>query len=200
MKTLIVVDVQEDFMPGGPLAARNGREVVPAINALMDEFDYIVATQDWHPPDHGSFAVNHPGHKPGEVIKLGGLDQILWPPHCVQDTPGAKFAEGLRKDRFDEVFKKGSDPRIDSYSGFYDNGHVRSTGLTEHLQSKGIDEVSLCGVATDYCVKFTTLDALRDGFKTHLHIDACRGVEANPGDMEAAIQEMRKAGAVIEKR
>ena len=158
MKALIVVDVQNDFVPGGALAVPEGDRVVPLCNALANSFDLVVATQDWHPADHGSFAANHPGRKVGEVIDLQGLQQILWPVHCVQNTPGAQFVHGLDTSRFARIFQKGTDPAIDSYSGFFDNGHRRSTGLGDYLRSNNVTDVYVCGLATDYCVKFTALD------------------------------------------
>jgi nicotinamidase/pyrazinamidase len=196
-RALIVVDVQEDFMPGGALPAGDGYDVVPVINELMPSFEHVVATQDWHPDDHGSFASNHDGKDIGEVTELNGLDQILWPDHCIQNTSGAKFAEDLETAHFDDIFKKGTDPGIDSYSGFYDNGHKRSTGLDEHLSELGIETVIIAGIATDVCVKFTTLDACELGYDTKLLVDACRGVAQSPGDIEDAIGAMSAAGADI---
>ena len=137
----------------------------------------VVATQDWHPPDHASFAANHPGREPGEVIDLDGLQQVPWPVHCVQDTPGARFATGLDIARCSRVFQKGTDTRLDSYSGFFDNGHRKATGMGDYLLGRGVRSVYLLGLATDYCVKFTALDARRLGFDTHLLLDGCRGVE-----------------------
>lgn len=200
-KALIVVDAQEDFMPGGPLPAQNGREIVDPINQTMEIFDdrddcIIVATQDWHPPDHGSFASNHEGHEPGEIVELDGLDQILWPDHCVQNTEGAEFVDGLDDERFKAIFRKGVDPLVDSYSGFYDNDYRRSTGLEGFLAGFGVEEVYIVGVATDYCVKFTALDAV-ESFDTYLLRDGCRGVEQSKGDIEAAIEEMEDVGVKI---
>jgi len=197
MGTLIIVDVQNDFMEGGPLATKGGSEIIPIINEIIQEFDHVVATQDWHPTNHGSFATNHEGKKPGDVIQLAGVDQILWPPHCVQETPGAEFVKGLNTNKFDKIFKKGMDPEIDSYSAFYDNGHKKSTGLTNYLREREVSAVWVCGVATEVCVKFTVLDAVSEGFETRLISKACRGVEMNPGDIESAINEMKKAGAKI---
>src|SRR3712207_3802084 len=190
MNALILVDLQNDFVPGGALPVPEGDAVVPIANRLTREgkFDLVVATQDWHPPDHGSFAANHPGRKPGEVIDLHGLKQILWPVHCVQGSAGAAFLPGLDMARVEEVFRKGTDPSIDSYSGFFDNGHRKATGLGQYLKSKGVTDVYVLGLATDYCVKFTTLDAVQLGFHTHLIEDACRGVELNPGDVDAAVE------------
>jgi nicotinamidase/pyrazinamidase len=196
-KALILVDLQNDFLPGGALPVPDGDQVLPLANEVQQRFDLIVATQDWHPADHGSFAANHPGRKPGETIELAGLPQILWPVHCVQGTKGAEFAAGLDTTRMARVFQKGTDPAIDSYSGFYDNGHRRSTGMGEWLRAQGVDEVHILGLATDYCVRFTALDARRLGFSTHLILDACRGVNLQSGDVEQAIDEMRQAGVRI---
>ncbi|MCS7305827.1 MAG: bifunctional nicotinamidase/pyrazinamidase [Thermoguttaceae bacterium] len=197
MKCLIIVDVQNDFCPGGALPVPNGDQVVPIINQFIRRFDRVVATQDWHPPGHLSFAANHPGRKPGEVIQLAGLEQILWPVHCVQGTPGADFHPDLDRSAIHAVFRKGMDPEIDSYSGFFDNGRRRSTGLEDYLRREGIEEVYICGLATDYCVRWTALDALRLGFRTYVIEDACRGVELRPGDIAAALQQMQQAGVHI---
>ncbi|HWE97679.1 MAG TPA: bifunctional nicotinamidase/pyrazinamidase [Tepidisphaeraceae bacterium] len=199
MKTLILVDIQNDFVPGGALPVREGDQIVPLVNRLQNRFDLVVATQDWHPADHGSFAANHPGRKPGEVIDLHGLRQILWPVHCVQNTPGAAFVPGLHIKRISRVFQKGTDPTIDSYSGFFDNGRRKATGLGDYLKEKGATDVYVCGLATDYCVKFTALDARSLGFKTFLIEDASRGVNLKPGDVEAAVEEMARAGVTVTK-
>jgi nicotinamidase/pyrazinamidase len=197
MKTLILVDIQNDFIPGGTLPVPEGDRIVPLVNRLQDRFDLVVATQDWHPADHGSFAANHPGRKPGEVIDFHGLRQILWPVHCVQNTPGAAFVAGLETRRISRVFQKGTDPTIDSYSGFFDNGRRKATGLGDCLKEKGATDVYICGLATDYCVKFTVLDARSLGFKTFLIEDASRGVNLKPGDVKAAVEEMRRAGVIV---
>jgi nicotinamidase/pyrazinamidase len=197
MRALILVDIQNDFIPGGALAVPEGDRVVPVANEVQKKFELIVATQDWHPREHGSFAVNHPGKKPGEVIDLNGLTQILWPVHCVQQTRGAEFAPGLDTSRIAKVFQKGTDPAIDSYSGFFDNGHRKSTGLGDWLRERGVGDVYACGLATDYCVKFTALDARQLGFNVWLIEDACRGVNLKPGDSAEAIAEMRKAGVTV---
>ncbi|MEL6850845.1 MAG: bifunctional nicotinamidase/pyrazinamidase [Bacteroidota bacterium] len=194
MKTLIIVDIQNDFVPGGALAVKEGDEIVPRINELQPSFDLVVATQDWHPADHGSFAVHHPGKKPGELIDLHGLTQVLWPVHCVQGTEGAAFVEELNTDQVEKVFVKGTDSSVDSYSGFFDNGRRNSTGLGDFLKEKGASEVYVVGLATDYCVKFTALDAASLGYKTYLIEDACRGVELNPGDIDQALADMEAAG------
>jgi len=199
MNALILVDIQNDFLPGGALAVPEGDAVIPVCNAMRDRFDLVVATQDWHPRDHGSFAANHPGHSVGQVIDLNGLTQILWPIHCVQNTAGAQFAKDLRLPPTDRVFQKGTDPGIDSYSGFFDNGHRKSTGLDAFLKSKAVTDVFVAGLATDYCVKFTALDARTLGYNVHLVVDACRGVNLQLGDVSAAIEEMRRAGVIVTK-
>jgi nicotinamidase/pyrazinamidase len=194
MKTLILVDIQNDFLPGGALAVPGGDEIVPVVNALLPAFDLIVATQDWHPRDHGSFAANHPGRSAFDQIELNGLPQTLWPVHCVQNTGGALFAPGLDTRRIARVFPKGQNADIDSYSGFFDNGHRASTGLAAWLRDRNASELWIAGLATDYCVKFTALDAVREGFRVHLLAKACRGVNLQPGDVDAAIAEMRAQG------
>lgn len=195
MTALIIVDLQNAFVPSGALAG--GDLIVPRVNAIQNKFDRVVATQDWHPANRGSFAKNHPGKKIGDVIDLTGLPQILWPVHCVQNTPGAELVAALDRSRIARIFQKGTDPGIDSYSGFFDNGHRRSTGLDDWLRREGVEEVFICGLATDYCVKFTALDARKLGFKTTLIADACAGVNLNPDDSNAAIAEMKKVGVKI---
>jgi nicotinamidase/pyrazinamidase len=197
MNALILVDLQYDFMPGGALAVPHGDEVVPLANELAARFELVVASQDWHPADHRSFASQHPGKKPGDVIELEGLEQRLWPDHCVQTTPGAELHRDLDRTRIERVFQKGADPSIDSYSTFYDNAHRRATGLGDYLQDKGATKLFLMGLATDYCVKFSTLDAVGLGFQVVVVEDGCRGIDANPGDIEKAIQEMSAKGATL---
>jgi nicotinamidase/pyrazinamidase len=196
-RALIIVDVQNDFLPTGALPVPQGDAVIPVVNALSPRFDLVVATQDWHPADHGSFARNHPGKKPYDAAELAGLPQVLWPAHCVQHTPGAELAPGLDASRIARIVQKGTDRAIDSYSGFFDNGHRRATGLAEHLRGQGVDEVFVVGLATDYCVKFTALDAQQLGFKTTVIEDACRGVDVRPGDVAAALDELRAAGVTV---
>ena len=197
MKALILVDLQHDFMPGGALAVPHGDQVIPIANRVQHSFDLVLATQDWHPPDHGSFAANHPGKQPGDLVDLNGLEQVLWPVHCVQETTGAALAPALDADRIERIFKKGTDPAIDSYSGFFDNGQHRSTGLSEYLKDKDVTNLYILGLATDYCVKFPALDARRLGFRTQVIEHACRGVELKPGDVGAALEEMSRAGVTI---
>jgi len=194
MKTLILVDIQNDFLPGGALAVPDGQLIIPVVNRLQAAFPLVVATQDWHPANHGSFAANHPGKQPFEQSELNGLPQTLWPVHCVQGTPGAELAPGLQRDRLAKIFPKGTDAGIDSYSGLFDNGHRQSTGLGEWLQARGATEVYVCGLATDYCVKFTALDAAQSGFKTFFIEDASRGVNLQPNEVANAIAEMNRAG------
>jgi nicotinamidase/pyrazinamidase len=197
MKALIVVDVQNDFLPGGALAVPDGDVVVPVINGLMPRYDLVVATQDWHPAEHQSFASHHLGHAPGDVIDLHGVQQILWPDHCVQHSPGASFAAGLDVANFDYVVRKGDDPSIDSYSGFFDNDHQRATGLERILKDHDVDAVDICGLAADYCVKFTALDAANLKFRTTVFTDATRAVNLNEGDYDTAMEEIRTAGGTV---
>ncbi len=197
MKALVLVDIQNDFLPGGALAVPAGDQVIPVVNALLDRFELVVATQDWHPPRHGSFAVSHPGRSVGEVIELDGLKQILWPVHCLQGTRGAELAPALNANPIEAIFRKGTSPRIDSYSGFFDNAHRKDTGLGAYLKGRGVTDVYLAGLATDYCVKYSAIDARALGFKVHLIEDACRGVELAPGDVERAIQQLRSGGISI---
>ena len=197
MNALILVDIQNDFLPGGALAVPEGDAVISVANRLQEVFPLVAATQDWHPASHGSFAANHPGKNPFEQIDLNGLPQTLWPVHCVQGTRGAELAPGLDRDRIARIFQKGTDAGIDSYSGFFDNGHRKGTGLGEWLKEEGVTKVYVCGLATDYCVKFTALDAVKLGMKTYLVEDASRGVNIQPDDVENAIAEMSHAGVGV---
>ena len=194
---LIIVDVQNDFLPSGALALNHGDEVIPVANRLMDRFAVVLATQDWHPADHGSFASNHAGKKIGDIVELNGLSQILWPEHCIQGTRGAELAAGLNQRRINKIFAKGTDPTIDSYSALYDNAHRKSTGLAEFLKRHGLTDTYILGLATDYCVKFTALDAVAEGFDVHVIEDGCRGVDLKPGDCQRAIEQMRGAGVQV---
>ena len=197
MKTLVVVDVQIDFCPGGALAVADGHRVVPYINRIRGRYDVVVFTQDWHPPDHASFASNHRGHEIYEVIDLHGQPQTLWPDHCVQGTRGAEFHAELDIRPDDPVFRKGQLREVDSYSGFLDNDRINQTGLADYLKEQGVDGIDVVGLATDYCVKFTVLDARNLGLRVSVHRQGCRGVNINPGDGEGAFQEMAAAGAEI---
>ena len=193
---LLIVDVQNDFLPGGALEVNHGDEVVSIINALQEKFDFIVATQDFHPADHGSFAANHAGKSVGEMIELNGLSQILWPVHCVQGSEGAEFHKELNPTKWKTIFQKGKNPAVDSYSGFFDNARRGDTGLGDFLQNEGIMNVFVTGLAQDYCVKFTALDSVSLGFKTFLITDATKAVNLSPEDGEKALVEMKDAGVI----
>jgi nicotinamidase/pyrazinamidase len=196
---LLIVDMQNDFLPGGSLAVHGGDLVIPVINELQNKFTHVIATQDYHPSDHGSFAANHPGRNPGEFIDLAGLTQILWPVHCVQGSEDAQFHPDLDRNKWEAIFQKGKNPQVDSYSGFFDNARRGDTGLGDYLKSKGVDRLFVCGLALDYCVKFTALDAQSLGFETFLIADATRAVNLSPNDGELAIAEMETAGIGILK-
>ena len=176
MKALVIVDVQNDFMPGGSLEVPQGDMIVPLINKLQKYFDLVVATQDWHPQNHKSFASNHSNKKPFEEIDLQGMKQTLWPDHCVQGSIGAEFHPDLETNKIAAIFRKGMDPEIDSYSGFYDNDHQKSTGLSGYLKDKGITELHFCGLAADICVYHTIKDSLKEGFSATLIEDASRSL------------------------
>jgi nicotinamidase/pyrazinamidase len=178
MNVLILVDIQNDFIPGGSLPVPLGNEVIKLVNELQDSFELVVATQDWHPNDHKSFATQHPSKKQFETISLHGLDQVLWPDHCVQGTKGAEFHGDLNMNKVEAVFRKGMNPDIDSYSGFYDNGYKKSTGLAGYLRDRGTKKVYVCGLAADYCVAFTAKDALKENFETYVIEDATRAIDA----------------------
>ena len=197
MNALIIVDLQNDFLPDGALPVPHGDGVIPLANELQRCFELVLATQDWHPPDHGSFAANHPGKKPGDRIPLDGIEQILWPVHCVQNTPGAELAPSFDTSRIAHVFQKGVDPRIDSYSTFFDNAHRRSTGLAAYLKERSIKDVYLLGLALDYCVKYSALDARQLGLNTHVILDGCRGIGLEAGNIHRALDEMKQVGAVL---
>lgn len=193
---LLLIDIQHDFLEGGALEVPFGNEVIPIANAMMDRFDTIVATQDWHPPAHGSFASVHQ-RSPYEVIDLHGLPQVLWPDHCVQGSFGAQFATSLHSTQIGHITQKGTDPTVDSYSGFADNGGHIETDLHQTLQAKKINTLYICGLATDYCVKFTVLDALTRGYTVYLIVDGCRGVNQHLNDSQEAIFEMERAGVLL---
>ena len=198
-KVLIIVDLQNDFCPGGNLAVPGGDEVMPLANQLQSHFDLVVATQDWHPQDHMSFAVNHPGYAVGEVININDMPQVLWPQHCIQESKGAEFHAGLDLSKIKKIVHKGTETHTDSYSAFFDNAHKRSTGLSDYLRSEGVEEVYIMGLATDFCVKYSALDAVHCGFRVYVIEDACRGVELNAGDIASALAEMRKVGVQVIK-
>jgi nicotinamidase/pyrazinamidase len=172
VKALLLIDIQNDFLPGGTLAVPRGDKIIPVVNKLQNYFELVVATQDWHPKDHKSFASNHKNKKPFDVIDSNGLEQILWPDHCVQGTKGADFSSQLSINKMEAIFRKGTNPEIDSYGGFYDNYHLKSTGLADYLRGKKVDEIYVTGLAGDICVYWTALDGLTEGFKTYIIEDA----------------------------
>lgn len=197
MKALVIVDMENDFMSTGALGVKRADEVIPIINELMKQFSLVVATKDWHPPNHCSFAKTHPGKKVGDTIDIQGRKQILWPVHCVQNTPGAEFVKGLHTKSIAQVFFKGTDPNIDSYSAFYDNARQKSTGLAEYLKSQGVTHIYLAGLTTEYCVLYSALDALEEGFQVTVVADACRGINLKPGDDERALVKIAAEGGIV---
>jgi nicotinamidase/pyrazinamidase len=196
MKALILIDIQNDFIPGGALAVPGGDSIIPLVNQLQGQFDLVVATQDWHPGHHKSFASQHPGKNVFETVDLHGMDQVLWPDHCVQGTAGADFSPLLEMNRVEAIFRKGTDPEIDSYSGFFDNGYRKSTAMGVYLRGKGVKEVYLAGLAADYCVYFTALDALKEGFATHFIEEATRPISAE-GFEKAKADLASKGGNIL---
>ena len=193
---LIVIDVQNDFCPGGALAVADGDAVVPVANALIERFEHVVLTQDWHPPGHRSFASAQPGRAPFETIECDYGAQTLWPDHCVQGTAGAALRADLQATRAELVIRKGFRPEIDSYSAFYENDHASPTGLAGYLRERGFNRVFLCGLATDYCVAYSALDARRLHFDAVVLLDACRAIDLG-GSLEKALAAMRAAGVVL---
>ncbi|NML68697.1 bifunctional nicotinamidase/pyrazinamidase [Chryseobacterium sp. RP-3-3] len=196
MNALIIIDVQYDFLPGGALAVNQGNEIVQIINELQSEYDLVVATQDWHPAGHKSFFTSHPGKKPFEEISLNGLDQVLWPEHCLQGTQGAELVPELLTNHIEAIFRKGMDKEIDSYSGFFDNGRKKSTGMADYLKGRGVTEVAVCGVAADYCVYYTANDALDLGFKSSIIERASKPIDAERYERVTADFKL-KGGTVI---
>jgi nicotinamidase-related amidase len=196
---LLVVDVQVDFCPGGNLSVPDGDKVVPVINRLSRAFPRVVATQDWHPQNHISFASNHPGAKPFDTIRGKEGEQILWPDHCVPGTPGAEFHPDLNTLNFDLIVRKGTDPALDSYSAFFENDRKTSTGLHFFLEGLNVKSVYLAGLALDVCVYYSAMDSLKLGFHTVVVEDACRGIDTPPGSLSASLEEMRTAGVHIFK-
>ncbi len=195
MKALIIVDIQNDFLPGGALEVSKGDEIIPVINYLQKDYELIVATQDWHPANHQSFASQHPDKLPFESIELAGIPQILWPDHCIQDSYGAQFSDDLDLSRVEAIFRKGMNPTIDSYSGFYDNGRLKNTGLSGYLKDRAVDEVHVCGLAADFCVFFTAMDALKEGFKTSIISKATKAIDK--GAMMEKKNDFIQAGGLL---
>lgn len=193
---LIVIDVQNDFCPGGALAVAGGDEIVPIVNRLIEGARHVILTQDWHPAGHSSFASSHPGKAPFEMVTMPYGEQTLWPDHCVQGSPGAEFHPGLRWTTAELVIRKGFRTGIDSYSAFFENDRRTPTGLAGYLRERGIAKVSLCGLATDFCVAFSALDAVAEGFSTSVVLGACRGIDLN-GSLAAMTRRMRDAGVEL---
>jgi len=194
---LLVVDVQNDFCPGGALGVPDGDAVVGPINGLMPRFRHVVATQDWHPADHASFAAAWPGHAVHDTIEVDGIPQVLWPPHCVQGSKGAEFHAGLRIERASIILRKGASPRLDSYSALFENDRHTPTGLEGWLRSLGVSVIYLTGLATDYCVYYSALDALRLNFQVVVVTDCVRGVDFPPGNVGRRLERLRKAGCSL---
>ncbi|MFD3000564.1 bifunctional nicotinamidase/pyrazinamidase [Pontibacter toksunensis] len=195
MRALLLIDIQNDFLPGGALAVPEGDAIIPVVNRLQGQFDLVVATQDWHPENHQSFASSHKSRNTFEVIKLQSLNQVLWPDHCRQGSKGAEFSDAVDMSRVETIFRKGMNPEIDSYSGFYDNGHLKSTGLTDYLRGKEVTEVYVAGLAADFCVYFTAKDALQEGFSVSIVEDATRAI--SPEGFEKAKADIESKGGKL---
>ncbi|NTS39929.1 bifunctional nicotinamidase/pyrazinamidase [Flavisolibacter sp. BT320] len=195
MNALLLIDIQNDFLPGGALAVSGGDQIIPVVNALQNRFELVVATQDWHPATHKSFASAHPGKNVFEQIDLDGLPQVLWPDHCVQGTTGAELSPAVDWKRTEAIFRKGTNPDIDSYSGFYDNGRRKETGLAAYLKGRGVTTVFLAGLAADYCVYFSAKDALAEGFNVVLIEDATRAIDE--GGYQKARKDLLEEGGRI---
>ena len=193
---LLIIDVQNDFCPGGALAVPQGDEIVPAVNRLAAEFAHVVLTQDWHPRGHASFASSHPGKQPFETTELAYGKQILWPDHCVQGTPGAAFHAGLDVPHAELVVRKGFRSAIDSYSAFLENDHRTPTGLAGYLKERGFQRITLCGLATDFCVFYSAIDGRAAGFEIGVVTNACRGIDVD-GSLGRALRSMREAGVSL---
>ncbi|MEL6701921.1 MAG: bifunctional nicotinamidase/pyrazinamidase [Pseudomonadota bacterium] len=196
MHALLVIDVQNDFCPGGALAVAGGDEIVPGINAAMADFQSVILTQDWHPEGHSSFASSHAGAAPYDVIDMPYGPQVLWPDHCVQGTTGAAFHMDLNIDAADLIVRKGYNAAIDSYSALFENDHSTPTGLEGYLRGRGITDLTLVGLATDFCVNFSAVDAARAGFGVTVRRDLCRGIDLD-GSLTAALEGMAEAGVTI---
>lgn len=194
---LLLIDIQNDFLPGGALAVAKGDQIIPLVNNLQNKFDKIFVTQDFHPENHKSFAANHSGEEIGNVIEWKGLTQILWPVHCVQGSKGTEFHSDLNQNRWDEVIQKGTNPDVDSYSGFFDNAYKVDTGLNDKLKASQVKRVFISGLALDYCVKFTALDAINLGYETFLFVDCTKAVNLNSGDDVKVIKELEAAGVIL---
>lgn len=196
-KALLIVDMQNDFLPGGSLAVPGGDEIIPLINNIQKEFELVIATKDWHPKNHKSFASQHRNKRPGDIVILNEQKQVLWPDHCIQHSFGSQFLPAFNAGKIDKIFYKGTDKNIDSYSGFLDNNRKKETGLERYLKQKQVKDIYIVGLATDYCVKQTALDGKAAGFNFFVIKDACRGVDLNRGDIAKALKEMEEKGITI---
>lgn len=197
MQALILVDIQYDFLPGGALAVPGGDGIIDMVNQIQTGYDLVVATQDWHPEGHKSFASAHPGSARYDVIDLDGLEQVLWPDHCVQGTKGAELSDQLETRRIEAIFRKGTHPDIDSYSGFFDNGRRKNTGLAGYLRDRSVTKIAVCGLAADYCVYFTAMDALQLGFDTVIVEGAVRAIDAE-GYRGKKIRFLESGGQLVD--
>lgn len=195
-EALIVIDVQNDFCPGGALAVAGGNDIVPLVNRHMIRFDHVILTQDWHPANHSSFALNHEGRTAFETIDMPYGPQTLWPDHCIQGSSGAEFHGGLDKNKAELIIRKGFRPEVDSYSAFFENDHATPTGLGGYLAERGIKKLTFVGLATDYCVAYSALDAKKLGFDAKVLLDSCRGIDLN-GSVHAMLEQMQKAGVIL---
>ena len=195
-EALIVIDMQYDFCPGGALAVDGGDEIVPGINALIDEFPAVILTQDWHPAGHSSFASSYKDKAPFETVEMSYGTQVLWPDHCIQGSDGAAFHEGLDTDSADMIVRKGFNPSIDSYSAFFENDHETPTGLHGYLQTRGIETLTMVGLATDFCVNFSAVDAAKLGYDVTVLTELCRGIDLD-GSLAAALEGMKGAGVKV---
>jgi len=192
MKVLVIIDVQNDFLINGSLEVPDGNDVIEPINEIIKNYALVVATKDWHPLDHVSFASNHQGKKIGDVVKVNNLDQILWPVHCVQESKGSDFPTTLNIKAINKIIYKGTNSQIDSYSGFHDNGKIRSTGLSDYLKAKNITSIDYVGLVTEYCVKFTVFDSIKEGFRSRVILKGIKGI--NLEESNKALKEMRSKG------
>ena len=192
MKALVIIDVQNDFLINGALEVPDGNDVIEHINHIIENYALVVATKDWHPINHVSFASNNPGKKIGDVIKVNNIDQILWPNHCVQESKGADFPATLNIKTINKIINKGINSQIDSYSGFYDNGKIRSTGLSDYLKTNNVTSIDFVGLATEYCVKFSVLDSIKEGFKTRVILKGIKGIDFE--ESSKALNEMKSKG------
>lgn len=196
MKALLIVDVQNDFCPGGALSVPEGDQTIPVINRLIDQFDVIIQTQDWHPNDHSSFASAHPEKNPYDIVEMKYGTQVLWPDHCIQGTDGADFHPDLNTDKTQVIIRKGFRKEIDSYSTFFENDQTTTTGLTGYLKQRGITDLYTVGLATDFCVKWSVLDGIDEGFNMHIVKDAVKGIDLD-GSVDQAWKEMKEKGVMV---